>query len=65
MPTPRFLGDDSTPTAISGMQKAAAWLYFASLVYALGLWGWSYSAHTVVAPVISSIGQSILGLFGG
>jgi len=35
------------------------------LIYALGLWGRSYFYEESVAIVISSLGQSILGLFGG
>jgi len=58
-------GDNSTSSEISTMQKVAAWMYFASLVYALGLWGMSYFNGASIALVISSLGQSILGLFGG
>jgi hypothetical protein len=53
--------------AITPMQTVAAWCYFSSLLYALAIWGY-YSWQTppqVVHPVISSLGQSILGLFGG
>ncbi|MFO0942458.1 MAG: hypothetical protein U0930_17105 [Pirellulales bacterium] len=50
---------------ITTMQKVAAWMYFLSLVYALALWGWAYFSEKNIAPVISTLGQSILGLFGG
>ena len=58
-------GDNPNSSEISTMQKVAAWMYFASLIYALGLWGRSYFYEESVAIVISSLGQSILGLFGG
>ena len=50
---------------ISTMQKTAAWLYFGSLIYALALWGYFYSENKTPPEVITSLGQSILGLFGG
>lgn len=56
---------------ITPMQKAAAWAYFGSLVYALVLWGlytflvwWDFQIPPL-DPAISRLGQSVLGLFGG
>ncbi len=57
-------------TEISNLQKAAAWAYFFSLVYALALWGFHDKIPTLYKDpnpdiVIITLGQAILGLFGG
>jgi hypothetical protein len=50
---------------ISNLQKVAAWAYFFSLIYALALWGFAPDTQPKVDIVITTLGQSILGLFGG
>jgi hypothetical protein len=47
------------------MHKAAAWLYFISLIYVLCLWGKAYCTDSAPPQVIGLLGQSVLGLFGG
>jgi hypothetical protein len=62
---PGRLQNPPTVLQITTLQKAAAWFYFGSLIYALLFWSIAYHFGYRTDPVIENLGRSVLGLFGG